>query len=499
MKKIFNISLVTALMIVGVACDSGFEELNTNKTALTTVNPMFLLNRATLSTSYTTGFAGGSVIIYEMPIVQQLTSPLQGVVSGGNFNRENRQATSSLWQNYYPNVIRHTKEAIDIAQNQLNRGNLVNMSRIIQAYAFMVLTDTYGDIPYYEAGLGYPELILYPKYNTQEEVYTNIIQELEEASAALDPDGQIEVLDILYKGDIAKWKKFGYSLLLRAGMRLSKVNPTKAASVVQTALQGGVMTTNEDNAIIRHDDNFRNATGNTLNSTEAGNFYLAAPFVDHLKNTNDPRLSSIAVRYVGATTPADQQKAVGATTDPDDQVGLPIGSGDLNYGNYSQLDRTRMGHFWAPVFLVTAAQTQLLLAEAAHNTWIAGNEEEYYNNGVLLHMGQLASYHAGSAVDPDDAQAYLQENPFDANNALEQINTQYWIASLLNGPEAFANFRRSGFPDLDPNPAEGQEIPAGTFIRRLLYPTSEISINPNLSSEMKNNDKLSSRVWWDAQ
>lgn len=497
MKKIFNISLVTALMIVGAACDSGFEELNTNKTALTAVNPVFLLNRATLSTSYTTGFAGGSVIIYEMPIVQQLTSPVQGVVSGGNFNRENRQATSSLWQNYYPNVIRHTRQAIDLAEKQPNRGNLVNMSKIIQAYAFMVLTDTYGDIPYDEAGRGYPEPIVYPKYNTQEQVYMDIIEELEQASAALDPAGVVEVSDILYKGDIAKWKKFGYSLLLRAGMRLSKVNPTKAASVVQTAVQGGVMTSNDDNAIIRHDNNFRNATGTTLNATEAGNFYLAAPFVDYLKNTNDPRLSSIAVRYVGAGGPADQSNAVGATTDPAQQFGLPIGSGDLNYGNYSQLDRRRMGHFLAPVFLVTAAQTQLLLAEAAHETWIGGNEEDYYNNGVLLHMGQLASYHPDSAVDPTEAQDYLQENPFDAANALEQINTQYWIASLLNGPEAFANFRRSGFPDLDPNPAEGQEIPEGTFIRRLLYPSSEISINPNLSSDMKNNDKLSTRVWWD--
>src|SRR5688572_16189909 len=157
MKKIFNILLVTVLMLIGAACDSGFEELNTNKTALTSVNPVFLLNRATLSTSYTTGFAGGSVLIYELPIVQQVVSPVAGVVSGGNFNRENRTATASTWQNYYPNVIRHTREALALLENQPNRSNLRNMTRIIQAYAFMVLTDTYGDIPYFDAGRGYPD------------------------------------------------------------------------------------------------------------------------------------------------------------------------------------------------------------------------------------------------------------------------------------------------------------------------------------------------------
>lgn len=498
MKRIFNVKLI-ALLLLATACDNGFDELNTNKTALVSVDPVLLLNSAIINTSYTSGSAGGSVLIYDLGIVQQIVSPVQGVAVGGNFNKENRPAAATLWQNYYPNVIRNTKEIIAITQKQPERSNLLNITRILQAYAFMVLTDEYGDIPYFQGGAGYQGQVFYPVYDSQETIYADIIKELREASAALDPAGKIET-EVMYSGNIERWKKFGYSLLLRAGMRLSKIDPGTAQTVVQAAVQGGVMTSNADNTIIKHDVNYRNGLGVTLNSTEAGNFYLAAPFVDYLKSTNDPRLKAIAVRYTTAATPADQAAGLGATTEPTDQIGLPIGGATLSYNSYSQVDRKRMMKQEAPLFLVTAAQTQLLLAEARTNNWITtGTAEEYYNAGVKLHMAQLASFDAGSAVSATDADDYLTAQPFVPANALEQINTQYWIASFLNGPEAFANFRRSGYPVLTPNPAAGQDIASG-FVRRILYPTSEISVNSeNVQSAISRmgGDKLDTRVWWD--
>ena len=86
--------------------------------------------------------------------------------------------------------------------------------------------------------------------------------------------------------------------------------------------------------------------------------------------------------------------------------------------------------------------------------------------------------------------------------ALEQINTQYWIASFLNGPEAFANFRRTGFPALAPNPygQPNNRMSNGTFIRRITYPTSELSVNTtnvNAAIAVQGADKLDTRVWWD--
>jgi hypothetical protein len=289
------------------------------------------------------------------------------------------------------------------------------------------------------------------------------------------------------------------------------VDAALAQQTVQAAFAGGVITSNADNAIVKHNDNYTQGIGNTLNSTEAANYYLAAPFVDYLKQTNDPRLPAIAVRYKGARSGVDQTPAV-ATTDPAEQFGMPIGkdnntaedtakkAGLAHFYDYSQVDRTRMAKRAAPVFLVTAAQTNLLLAEARHMDWITtGTVEEYYNAGVRAHMEQLASYDPGSAVPGPAIDAYLQANPFDPARALEQINTQYWIASFLNGPEAWANFRRSGYPNLAPNPFPGSQVPGG-FIRRLTYPNSEISVNrANIDAAISRmgGDNLSTRVWWD--
>jgi hypothetical protein len=508
MRKIVNVKIIAAFMLIATACENGFDELNTNKTSLIRVDPVLMLNGAVINTSYTSGGSGGSVLIYDIGVVQQIVTPILGVVSGANFNKENRAAAATLWQNYYQNVIRYTKDVINATKGLPERSNLLNMTRIIQAYTFMVLTDTYGDIPYFEGGTGYLDQNFYSKYDKQEVIYPDLIKELKEAVGALDASGKIETADVLYAGNIEKWKKFGNSLLLRAGMRLSKRDPATAEATVQSAFAGGVITLNADDASIKHDANYRNGFGVTLNSTEAANYYLAAPFVDYLKDTGDPRLSAIAVRYVGATSGGDQ--GIGkpsATTTAAAQVGMPVGTtttssvpgGVASYYDFSQVDRARMANVAAPIFLVTAAQSQLLLAEARNRGWITtGSEEDYYNSGVRLQMEQLASY-PGAAIAAGDIDLYLLNNPYGSGDPLEQINTQYWIASFLNGPEAFANFRRSGYPVLTPNPSPGQDI-SDEFIRRIIYPSSEISVNSaNVNEAIANmgGDKLDTRVWWD--
>ncbi|MFN4147157.1 MAG: SusD/RagB family nutrient-binding outer membrane lipoprotein [Runella sp.] len=506
MKKILKtFALLFPLWGLG-GCDQGFDEMNINRTAATAINPIFILNNATINLSFT-----NSTIIYEGGIVQQIISPNSGVLTGANYNQDNRSVTQEMWQRYYRSVVRHTQDVIDQTKSVPTRSNLFNMARILQAYAFMVLTDTYGDIPYLEAGKGFTEQLVFPKYDSQQSIYAGIIKELTEASTALDASKTLETADVLYGGNIALWRKLANSLLLRAGMRLTKVDIAQAQQIVTRAFQAGVMEVNADNAVIRHDANYLNGIGNLLNATEANNFYLTAPFVNHLKSTNDPRLRSIAVRYVGAAS-GPQQAPARANTDPAVQIGMPMGLdnagavaeaarlGLASFYDFSQVDRTRMVKNQAPMFLVTAAQTQLLLAEAAQRGWITGTTAEtFYNRGVRLHMEQMALYDANSAVPAAAISAYLTENPYRAATALEQINTQYWIASFLNGPEAFANFRRSGFPRLTPNPFRGKDI-KGDFIRRLTYPNSEISVNSENAKAAISRmgaDDLDTRVWWD--
>jgi hypothetical protein len=511
MKKIFNYSLMVILSVFVVSCDKGLEDLNQNKTSPTSVDPIFLLNNAVINSSFPV-----KSLVFDVTIVQQMVTPNGGVLAGANFNQDSRDITiPPIWAVYYQNVIKYTYDVIVNTKANAARSNLYNMARIYQAYAFMILTDEYGDIPFSEAGTGYSNQVLLPKYDAQQGIYSKIIQELTEASAALNASGAIESSDVLYSGDIAKWKKFGYSLLLRAGMRLSKTDVAKAQTTVAAAFAAGVILGNADNAYIRHDANYNQPIGGTLNGSEAANFYLAKPFVDQLKNTNDPRLSAIAIRYVGATSGNGQTVAAGSTN-PAQQIGMPMGKdngtivaqatadGLASFYDYSQADRRRIVKTTSPVFLVSAAQTNLLLAEARFRGWItAGAAAQYFSDGIRAHMDQMATYDANAAIAAAARDIYVIANPLGVGTELQQINTQYWIASFLNGPEAFANFRRSGFPVLTPNPygqPTNPDVPNGTFIRRLTYPTSELSVNTtNVKAAIaaQGPDKLSTKIWWD--
>jgi hypothetical protein len=114
-------------------------------------------------------------------------------------------------------------------------------------------------------------------------------------------------------------------------------------------------------------------------------------------------------------------------------------------------------------------------------------------------MEEMQLHDAAAAVPGAAIQPYIDANPLSSGTALQQIGTQYWIASFLNGSEAWANFRRTGFPALPANPYVG-DIPAGTFIRRITYPVSEISANTanvNEAIARQGADKMDTRVWWD--
>lgn len=116
-------------------------------------------------------------------------------------------------------------------------------------------------------------------------------------------------------------------------------------------------------------------------------------------------------------------------------------------------------------------------------------------------MDQMAQYDISAAISVVSQDAYFLANPFDPSTALQQINTQYWIASFQNGSEAWANFRRSGFPALTPNPYPSAD-PAvvGGFIHRLVYPVREKTVNTANYDEAVARmgvDNLATRVFWD--
>lgn len=507
--KIYLSSLFTVTLLLS-GCQEGFDALNTDKVNPTSLDPGIVMNKAILDVTYRDGFGTLQMLSYDFGIVQQVITPYGSSLAGANYNQTNTANTSRVWQNFYQIVVKQVVDVVDKTKDDPERSNLYNMARIWKAYAFMILTDTYGDIPYFDAGKGFLEDITEAEYDLQQEIYMDILKELEEASAAMDPSKRIETSDILYSGNAVKWQRLGNSLMLRAAMRLSKVDPATAQSYVIKGVNGGVMQSNDDNSMIRHTSLYNNYIGQHLSAREKTNYYLAAPFVNFLKENNDPRLSSIAIRYVGAKG-GPEQSLDRASTAPEVQVGMPMGYDDVSIN--SVLQENGVASLWdfsqvniytvlkvdAPEFHVTYAQTQLLLAEAAVREWITGEAAEYFSSGIRAHMEQMAQYDRNATIEEGRILAYLDANPLNMATALEQINSQYWVASFLNGSEAWANFRRSGYPALLPNPYPGSEI-SGDFIRRMPYPDSEIITNQqnvNAAVSRQGPDNLDTRIWWD--
>ncbi|QJW90890.1 SusD/RagB family nutrient-binding outer membrane lipoprotein [Spirosoma taeanense] len=489
-------------------CDKGFTELNTNKVDPTYLAPSMVLNKAIINTNYLDGFGTLGMLTYNFGIVQQIITPYGSSLSGANYDQVNNSNTPLVWQNFYRNVLKQLVAVLEQTKADPQQSNTYNAARIWKAYVFMILTDTYGDIPYFEAGQGYTTEVITPKYDPQQAIYKDILKELDEASAALTTAQTPVTTDILYGGDVAKWKKLGYSFMLRAGMRLTKVDPAMAEAYVKKAVAGGVLQSNADNSILRHTSTYNNFIANHLAAREKTNFYLAAPFVDYLKANDDPRLPIFAVRYVGAKG-GQEQVAARASSDPKVQIGMPMGYNDVSITSvlaqngvaslwdFSQVNLNTVLKLDAPEFHVTYAQTLLLLAEAAVRGWVSGSAADYYAKGIRANLEQMAAY--GSLIPEASIKAYLDAHPLDTSKALEQINTQYWVASFLDGNEAFANFRRSGYPALKKNPYPGSEV-KGDFIRRLPYPDSEIVVNSGSLNEAisrQGPNTLDTRVWWD--
>ncbi|HTF17985.1 MAG TPA: SusD/RagB family nutrient-binding outer membrane lipoprotein, partial [Chryseolinea sp.] len=165
MKKIYHIILLSLSMVIASSCDDGFDELNKSKTGATAVDPITTFNSAVIFCS-----PPASTTVYELGAVQQIITSNSGINLGANYNQVNINMTPGNWTNTFQNVIKYSADAIAQTIEDPARQNLYNMSRIIQQYGFMVLSDTYGDIPYTEAAKGYTDQVFLPIYDTQQAI-----------------------------------------------------------------------------------------------------------------------------------------------------------------------------------------------------------------------------------------------------------------------------------------------------------------------------------------
>jgi hypothetical protein len=519
MKIKYIYPIILALLVVFSSCDKNFEEINTNPIAATSLDPAYLFANAQRNSAVSTYH-------YQGEIVQQIVTPYGGVLEGGNRNTVNDGNSASIYNTMFTDVNQLLVDVTEKLKDNPDKSNLYNMARIWKAYCFQVLVDTYGDVPYTEAGKGYLNSLYLPKYDDQETIYADILKEYEEATDALDASKATFTSDLFYRGDIAKWKKLGNSLLLRAGMRYTKYNANTAKAAVQKAIdpaRGGVMASNADNAFIQFNATFTYGTGSMLNGGEKHNYYVGAPFVAYLKLTNDPRMLYMMGKYDNPVNPV--ATAGNFNTNPADQLGMPYGydENSVQYApnfpgkvgaafKYTQYNRLTVGKIDGRENFVTYALTQLLLAEATFRGYISTGTtaQTYYETGIKAHMTQTDNlYGANYNISVAQQNAFLAgpDVAYTDARALELINTQYWVASSFNWAECWANFRRSGFPVLSPIHYQGEDpsvetAAAGGFIHRLPYPLREKSVNPanwEEASTRIGGDNLGTRTFWDVQ
>jgi Starch-binding associating with outer membrane len=408
--------------------------------------------------------------------------------------------------------------------------NLIAIGDIMFVLILQRITDTYGDVPYTQA-VKAMQGIKYPVYDRQEAIYNQMLNDLDTAIAQLDPEKPGPAADLFYKGDITKWKKFGYSLMLRLAMRLTKVDPEKARIWTEKA-GGKTFDSINDSAILVTDASSFNSQNGTSLALRTFSDYLevrwSKTLVDQLKSTNDPRLGVIGeVPKDGLAKNADQN--LNGNTDPVAQLGMPNGydlqggatdiSKSLNYpgGTGSGSDFAPLGKYsrprtavylklGGPIFILSYAETEFLLAEAKVRGWnINGTAKLHYANGLTGAIQSLAQLDPLAAVDANKITAFVNQNPLDESsteNAMVLINTQYWVATgtNFNFIEAWLNWKRSDYPKLVPVNYKGN-VTNATIPRRMIYLSTEVLNNPqnykDAVARIAGGDVLTARVWWD--
>jgi hypothetical protein len=461
-KNIYYILLAGFLM---TACNKFDDEINTNTNLPSKASGMQLINNAILTLPSLSSSPQGEFLAQYLAETQYPGASLYPA-GGTNFY--------SLYQGPLINLQKVLTSELTPTEGPI--ANQIAVATILKAYYFWHITDRWGDVPFREALKG--ETDFTPAYDTQESIYDSLFAMLSRANAMI-VSGNLSP-DIIYGGDIGKWKRLGNSIHLLAALRLSEVNASKANTEFNKALTAGVMTSNADNLVFKHLADANNQSywyGQVVNQNREW-WALTETLVDYMNPKADPRLP-----VYGKLNNASIYKGLPFGT----TVGLPNTTGVSLMGTaiYAQN---------ANIYLVTYAQVLFAKAEAAKRGWIPGGDAEAKLNYDLAIEQSVRQWTGGTT----GLAAYMTATgvPYAAGTAMEQIAMQRYVHLFMHGYEAWAEWRRTGYP-------ANLVQPGGTAIPlRQSYPPNEVFNNADnykaaVDRQFGGIDGLYGKVWWD--
>ncbi|NJL75670.1 MAG: SusD/RagB family nutrient-binding outer membrane lipoprotein [Saprospiraceae bacterium] len=377
----------------------------------------------------------------------------------------------------------------ELAGAQLKNGSLENqiaVAQTAQSYFFLFITDSWGNIPYSQALKGRENFR--PAFDDQQAVYNGLFNTLTEASSALASSSGTITGDILLDGDLNSWRLFANSLRMVMALRISDVDANKGKAEFNAALSAGVISSNDENIVYKHltDEDNDNLWEDRFETRR--DWAVAKPLVDYLNETDDPRVTVYA-------DPALSKSAY---------VGMPYGLTEAEAGSIPNNDVSFFGNSLrqkdSPTYVVTYSQILFSLAEAAHLGWISGGAaaaEQYYKDAIK------ASWEQWGVFDQAKFDTFILKDAVKwvSGEEIKRIHQQKWVSLFTNGPEAWAEWRRSDYPVLTPSPNPINPVSTGIPVR-YGYPITEPTLNGdnyNAVLEKIGRDNIDVRVWWDVK
>ena len=527
-KKLFKLMLAVGVLS-GSSCDNDITDINLNPNGvnLEEGNPSFLLTEVMVKTAMDIGQKG-----YSEPLAAYVQYIQKDAWGDNNYGWKGEG-----WEDYYHN-LRTAKLALERSK-ELEFKFHEAVAMILMAHNFALLTDFYGDAPYSESLQGNSNILL-PKYDSQESIYKGAIADFEKASAILASNmGSLEAFastqDIFFQGDAEKWMRYANSLALRYYMRLSEKDPSYAGPGVQATLAKPLIASVDDECAVPYlgvgPDDSQPSNGKQGSVSQFTRVKPCTTLTDKLAQLDDPRsdiwfapvaipIKVVAaadvpgggndvvvdgVRYINeatlagngfkiydpATWIADREAGLSLIDTSSVYVGIPVayqGSEPYTYnlnpnpiqggGNphvslmNPMFDEVKGEHLKARIF--SYAEICFLKAEAALKGW-GSDAQGNYNKGV---EASFETWGIG-----DKYAGYINNAGVAYNGTLEQIMEQKWIANFSSASEAYMDWRRTGFPDLQAGPfAKSTVIPV-----RFIYPTANSTLNAdNYYAALKN-------------